>query len=56
MNSSTFGFIALKFFIVICNIAFFISALTIKKRKRRLSPTLSGSPQAEYTMVKSAPL
>ena len=30
--------------------------LTVKKEKRRLSPTLSGSPQAEYTMVQSAPI
>ena len=29
--------------------------LTIKE-KRRLSPTLSGSPQAKYTMVQSAPI
>ena len=31
-------------------------SLNYKKEKRRLSPTLSGSPQAEYTMVQSAPV
>ena len=32
----------------------YLGAKTAQK-KRRLSPTLSGSPQAEYTMTKSAP-
>lgn len=38
-----------------CNIAYKTICTNYNKEKRRLSPTLPGSPQAEYTMVQSAP-